>query len=111
MPDKPILIFPAATVVARQPLSQSFLPPRRRPTQAQQRTRLAARFQALSQSFGVVRADTTGLDPEQVVVFEVAGSVADFQNVVRRIGGMEWLGDFEVDIAGPDPAFFEQVPP
>jgi hypothetical protein len=24
---------------------------------------------------------------------------------------MEWLGDFEVDIAGPDPAFFEQVPP
>ena len=108
MPDKPILIFPAATVVARQPLSQAFLPPPRRPTQAQQRTRLAARFQALSQSFGVVRANTTGLDPEQVVVFEVAGSVADFQNVVRRIGGMEWLGDFEVDIAEPSPAFFEQ---
>lgn len=108
MPDKPILIFPAATVVARQPLPQAFSPPPRRPTQAQQRTRLAARFQALSQSFGRVRADTTGLDPEQVVVFEVAGSIADFQNVVRRIGGMEWLGDFEVEIAEPAPAFFEQ---
>lgn len=109
MPEKPILIFPAATVAARQSLPQAFSPPPRRPTQVQQRTRLAARFQALSQSFGVVRADTAGLDPEQVVIFEVAGSVADFQNVVRRIGGMEWLGDFEVDIAEPAPAFFEHA--
>ncbi|MDP3091539.1 MAG: S8 family peptidase [Nitrospira sp.] len=109
MPDKPILIFPAATVAARQVLSSAFPPPPpRRPTQAQQKRRLASRFQALSQSFGIVRADTAGLDPEQVVVFEVAGSVSDFQNVVRRIGGMEWLGDFEVDIAEPSPAFFEQ---
>lgn len=108
MPDKPIIIFPAAIVAARQSLPQAFSPPPKRPTQTQQRARLAARFKSLSQSFGVVRADTTGLDPEQVVVFEVAGSVADFQNVVRRIGGMEWLGDFEVDIAEPSPAFFEQ---
>lgn len=108
MPEKPILIFPAATVAARQSLPKAFPPPSKRPTHAQQRTRLGARFQALSQSFGTVRADTTGLDPEQVVVFEVAGSVVDFQNVVRRIGGMEWLGDFEIDIAEPAPTFFEQ---
>lgn len=108
MPEKPILIFPAATVAARQDLPQNFSPPpSRRPTQGQQRRRLASRFRALSQNFGKVRADTAGLDPEQVVVFEVAGSVSDFQNVVRRIGGMEWLGDFEIDIAEPAPAFFE----
>lgn len=108
MPEKPILIFPAATVAAKQSLPPAFQLPRKRPTQAQQQGRLASRFLALSQSFGVVRADTAGLDPEQVIVFEVAGSVSDFQNVVRRIGGMEWLGDFEADIAEPDPAFFEQ---
>ena len=105
MPDKPILIFPAPTVAARVKLPQSFGPPGPRPTHAQQRTRLASRFQALGQRFGAIQADVAGADPEQVIVFETIGSVGDFQNVVKRIPGMEWLGDFDADIAEPDPGF------
>jgi hypothetical protein len=105
MPDKPILIFPAAIVAARKTLPQSFGPPGPRPTQSQQRARLANRFQALSQQFGTVQANAGGVDPEQVVVFETVGSVEDFQRVVKRIPGMEWLGDFEAEIAEPDPGF------
>jgi len=105
MADRPILIFPAATVAARAKLPPSFGPPGPRPTQAQQRRRLTARFQALTARFGVVQADVGGVDPEQVIVFETVGSVSDFQNVVKKIPGMEWLGDFDADIAEPDPGF------
>ncbi|MCC6678800.1 MAG: S8 family peptidase [Phycisphaerales bacterium] len=105
MADKPILIFPAATVAARAKLPQSFGPPGPRPTHAEQKKRLAGRFQAMTQQFGTVQSDTGGVDPEQVVVFETVGSVGDFQRVVKKIPGMEWLGDFDADIADPDPGF------
>lgn len=105
MPDKPILIFPAATVAARASLPQAFPPRAPRPTQSQQRERLAARFQALSHQFGAVQTDATGVDPEQVIVLETVGSLNDFQNVVRRIRGMEWLGDFDVDVVADDAGF------
>lgn len=105
MPDKPILIFPAATVVARDVLTLAFRPPPARPSQARQRQRLAARFQALSSQFGTVQAGPQGIDPEQVIVLETVGSLSDFQNVVKRIPGMEWLGDFDADVDASDPGF------
>jgi len=105
MADKPILIFPAATVAARAGLPPAFPPRPPRPSQAQQRQRLTARFQALSQQFGTIQTDTAGIDPEQVIVLETVGSLSNFQNVVRRIQGMEWLGDFDVDVASDDPGF------
>ena len=105
MPDKPILIFPAAVVAARETLPQSFGPPTPRPTQTQQKKRLATRFQSLDQRFGAIQADMGGADPEQVIVFETVGSIGDFQKVVKKIPNMEWLGDFDVDIAEPDPGF------
>ncbi len=105
MPDQPILIFPAATVAARQKLGSRFPPRGPRPTQAQQRKRLGARFRALGRKFGTVRADTGGIDPEQVIVLETVGSVGNFQSAVRRIPDMEWLGDFDAEIAEPDPGF------
>ncbi len=76
-----------------------------RPTQAQQKQRLLSHFKSLGQRFGIVQADITGIDPEQVIVFETIGSIGDFQRVVRKIPGLEWLGDFETEIAEPDPGF------
>jgi hypothetical protein len=105
MPRQPILIFPAATVAARKKLPSSYGPPTPRPTRTQQRKRLAGRFQALQTQFGIVHPSSTGVDPEQVIVFETVGSIGDFQNVVKKIPGMEWLGDFDADIADPDPGF------
>lgn len=105
MPENPILLFPAATVSARAGLP-SFIPPKpSRPTHGRQRQRLANKFTALQQRFGDIQTDIGGVDPEQVIVFETVGSLADFQSVVKRIAGMEWLGDFDTDITDPDPGF------
>lgn len=105
MPDKPILIFPAAIVTGRAKLPSAFPPSGPRPTQAQQRKRLAGRFRALEERFGSIQADLGGVDPEQVIVLETVGSVTKFQNAVKKIPGIEWLADFETDIAEPDPGF------
>jgi hypothetical protein len=105
MPDKPILIFPAATVAARQSAGGGTAGPAPRPSKGSQGQRLAARFEALETSFGTVQATLDGVDPEQVIVLETVGSVADFQNVVKKIAGMEWLGDFDAEVVAADPGF------
>lgn len=105
MADKPILIFPAATVDIRAKLRPDKRPPRPRPTQAQQKKRLASKFKALEQQFGTIQADIGGVDPEQVIVFETVGSLSSFQNAVKKIPGIEWLADFDTEIEEPDPGF------
>lgn len=105
MADKPILIFPAATVAERQRAGGGAPAPAPRPSKDSQGRRLAARFQALETEFGTVQVAPDGVDPEQVIVLETIGSVADFQNVVRRIAGMEWLGDFDAEVEAADPGF------
>lgn len=105
MPPKPVLLFPAARVAARATLQQVPPPSRRHPSRASQGVRLGPRFTALEQQFGTVQATVDGIDPEQVIVFETVGSVADFQAVVRHLPGLEWLGDFDVDVETPDPGF------
>lgn len=105
MADKPILIFPAPTVAVRAKLPRDSRPPGPRPTQAQQKKRLASRFKALEQRFGSIQADVGGIDPEQVIVFETVGSITKFQNAVKKIPGIEWLADFDTEIAEPDPGF------
>lgn len=105
MPDKPILVFPAATVAARQSAGAGAPGPAPRPSKTAQGARLAARFEALGTEFGVAQAALDGVDPEQVIVLETIGSVADFQNVVKKIPGMEWLGDFDADVVAGDPGF------
>lgn len=105
MPDKPILIFPAATVTARQSAGDGAPGLKPRPPKAAQGKRLSARFQALSPDFGTAQTTPDGLDPEQVIVLETIGSVADFQNVVKKIVGMEWLGDFDAEVVARDPGF------
>jgi len=105
MTDKPILIFPRAAEVDKAKLPPFVPPVVSRPSKAAQGQRLAARFQALDADFGTVQATPNGVDPEQVIVLETIGSVADFQNVVKRIAGMEWLGDFDAEVAAADPGF------
>lgn len=105
MPDKPILIFPRAAEVEKAKLTPFVPPTVRRPSSIAQGQRLSARFNALNTVFGTAQADPNGVDPEQVIVLETIGSVADFQNVVKRIPGMEWLGDFDSEVSAGDPGF------
>ncbi len=53
-----------------------------------------------------LRDDPSSIGPERALVLEVAGSVGDFYALVRRVDGLEFLADEEVELE-PDEDFFE----
>ncbi len=53
-----------------------------------------------------LRADPSSIAPERALVFEVAGSIRDFHQLVARIQGLEFLDDEEA-VFDPDEDFFE----
>lgn len=106
MPTRPLLQLPSPNPVA--------LPPGPRggesirfPSRGRQGDRLGPMFNRLRSVLGrdnaavEMRADPTNLAPERVIVFEIAGTVADFLKAVGRVRGLEFMaeydGDFEAD--------------
>ena len=53
-----------------------------------------------------LRDDPSSIAPERALVFEVAGSIDDFYQLVTRIRGFEFLADEETTF-DPDEDFFE----
>ena len=51
-------------------------------------------------------ADPSSIAPDRALVFEVAGSISDFYQLVTRIRGLEFLADEEA-VFEPDEDFFE----
>ncbi|MCO4236673.1 S8 family peptidase [Pseudarthrobacter sp. MDT3-28] len=49
---------------------------------------------------------TAEIDPELVVVFDLAGSVEKFRNAVQRVEGFEFLAEYLEDSDDPDDDFF-----
>jgi hypothetical protein len=49
-----------------------------------------------------LRDDPTALAPERVIVFEVAGTIANFLKAVARIDGLEFMAEYETDIAASE---------
>ena len=58
-----------------------------------------------------LHGNALGLQPEQVLVLETIGSVASFVNVVRRIDGLEWLADQDIDGIPPAHGFEDPKEP
>lgn len=58
-----------------------------------------------------IQQNTTGIDPEQVLVIETIGSVDNFANAVKRIEGLEWMGELESDEIAPDQDFYDENNP
>lgn len=52
-----------------------------------------------------LRADPDGIAPERAIVFEVAGSLADFYSQASRIAGLEFLLEDDTEIE-PDDDFY-----
>jgi hypothetical protein len=46
-----------------------------------------------------LRADPTSLAPERVIVFEIAGTVANFLKAVGRVRGLEFMAEYDGDFA------------
>jgi hypothetical protein len=109
MTQRPLLFFPSKEIATRSKLGGGggkFSSP----SATRQGERLSPKFEDLFNALNAQRAQvqqsTTGIDPEQVLVFETIGSVEDFTNAVSKIVGFEWLGEFEVEDIVPDDDFY-----
>ena len=52
-----------------------------------------------------------GVQPEKTLVLETVGTVEDFTNAMRRIDGLEWLGEVEDEDVAPDHGFEDESNP
>lgn len=106
----PLLVFPQAKVVALE-VGKPF--PRSKPHvpgHGTQVGRVAGQLDELQQAFDLYRASIggalAGLEPESVLVMEIAGSVDDFKQAVEA-AGLEWLGEWDTEDIEPTEDFFE----
>ena len=114
MPERPLLLFPTP-----QPADRTKQKPQfgrvHKPNVTRQGQRLSPMFNQLQAAFEARRVEiqqnTAGIDPEQVLVIETIGSVDNFANAVKRIEGLEWMGELESDEIAPDQDFYDENNP
>lgn len=104
MPNLPLLIFPQVHSIP-PPRGHGFGSRPQLPNFNIQKTRLEPKFRQLSESYIELTNDTGGLSPEQVIVIEIAGTVEDFIQATRRIDGMEWLAEYDIEDIEPHDGF------
>ena len=108
MAEYPLLIFPEPSRSERAK-RQGFGPKFQLPDSKMQAQRLAPQFHQLQEAMEHRRVslqdNPMGIQPEQVLVLETVGSIENFINAVRRIEGLEWLGEFEQGDIPPEFGF------
>lgn len=109
MSRRPILLFPAPDTTSPSSRNGRGGVPNRPPV-TRQAERLGPKFSRLESALEnrriEVQNDTPGVDPEYTVVIETFGSVSDFFKAVKKIEGLEWLGEHELRGLEPDDDFF-----
>jgi hypothetical protein len=105
MPDLPALPLqppvpnPRQTGTARRPRIEG-------PGPAAQERRLGPALQRLTNAFNAQRVqlvgDPQGLEPDQILVLEIAGEIDDFVRAVQRVPGLEYLAEEVEDKLDPD---------
>ena len=111
MPGRPLLLFPTPEVADRSKRHGS-LGHVHRPTHDRQGQRLSPIFERLQTAFSERRVElqqtAAGSTPEQMLVIETIGHVENFANAVKRIEGLEWMGEIETDEIEPDEDFYDE---
>lgn len=111
MADKPLLIFPEPERASKSKLGGGG-GNYHYPTHDRQGNRLSPIFSQLQTAFELrnveIQQTTAGIDPEQVLVIETIGSINNFANAVRKIEGLEWMGELEIDEISPDEDFYDE---
>ena len=108
--DLPLLVFPQAKTV--QPRKGSGFPPSQPhvPAHGKQVARLEPQLQELQDGFERYKASisgsVSGLEPETVLVIEIAGRIDDFKRAIEA-AGLKWLGEWDIDDIEPDEDFYE----
>lgn len=110
MPERPLLVFPVARRIdpepgQSRPIGRPHVPERGRQVQRlmPQVTAFRNDFQRYSAS---IQQTVDGLEPESVLVIEIAGSVDDFKQAVDATDGLEWLAEWDTEDAA-DEDFYE----
>nr|WP_321401722.1 S8 family peptidase [uncultured Desulfobacter sp.] len=114
MPEHPLLLFPTPETASRSTLGGGG-GHIRRPTPQRQWNRLSPIFSQLQTAFDArrieVQQSAAGIIPEQILVIETVGSIENFANAVKRIDGLEWMGEIEIDEIIPDEEFYDETKP
>lgn len=107
MADLPHLLLPAPVRVPRRSLSGFGSPPRL-PGYRRQGERLGPSFENLERARPVADLAPGTAEPEELLVLETVGRIDDLIKAVRRIPGMDWLGDIDRDDLTVDQAYFPE---
>ena len=112
--DYPLLVFPEPAWAERTKRAGGGANPKT-PRSSEQGERLAPQFRRLQETLAQRRValqnNPLGLQPEQVLVLETAGSIGDFLGAVRKVEGLEWLGEYELDDIPPGDGFEDESHP
>ncbi len=114
MADYPLLIFPGSARAERAKRRPGF-GRIRAPDSQSQASRLVPQFRrlqlAMEQHRLAIQGTSLGIQPEQVMVLETIGPISNFINAVKRIQGLEWLGELELDDIDPEYGFKDERDP
>jgi hypothetical protein len=113
MAERPLLILPTAENIGPPPGPRGGSKPFT-PTRETQVGRIGPAFRRLRDAINrgpdrvlQLRDDPTALAPDRVIVFETAGTIADFARAASRVPGLELMIDYETQ-ADPDEFFAEK---
>jgi len=111
MPERPHIFF-ATPSVAHRHAPGGGVTNLHKPTGRRQVDRLNPQFSALERAFeqrrAELRTDVPGIEPEEMLVLETVGRVEDFVKAVRRLPGLEWLGDVDIEGLPSDEDFYSE---
>lgn len=81
------------------------------PSVTQQGKRLSPVFRQLQTSFNArcveLQQTPSDIESEQVLVIEIIGNIENFVSAVKKIPGLEWMGEIEMDEIAPDEYFYD----
>ena len=73
-----------------------------KPSAAQQKARLDAKFLSIANSFQHIQATVQGIEPEQAIVLETIGETVDgLAQAAAKVPGLEWLAELDLEDAEP----------
>lgn len=120
----PLLFFPKAKSFPLKTGHPFVPPPIHYPSHEQQADRMRSQLERIEEHFrryaASIDSSIEGMEPESVLVIEVAGNLKDFRQAIEAVEGLEWLGEWEVENIEPDadlymlpkigPEFFSKGP-
>lgn len=107
--ERPLILFPKVEIgekAKRRGGPINFF----RPTFERQKERVIPKITALERNINErklkLSQNTTDVDPEMALVFEIIGSIDNFYSAISKIDGMEWLAEYSNNEIDPDEDFY-----